>query len=158
MRAVIQRVSEAEVKVKGSRVGAIGRGLVLLVGVGAEDTEEDGRWLAEKLAHLRIFPDDGGLMNRSVLDVAGAVLVVSQFTLWGDCRKGRRPSFVRAAPPEKARRLYEKLIEDLRARGVPVETGRFQETMAVRLVNDGPVTILLDSSEKRRVLRLGGEP
>ncbi len=136
-------------EVKGSRVGAIGRGLLVLLGVGAEDTEDDGRYLADKLAHLRIFSDERGLMNRSVLDVGGAVLVVSQFTLWGDCRKGRRPSFVRAAPPDKARRLYEGVIEDLRAKGVPVETGRFQETMAVRLVNDGPVTILLDTSERR---------
>lgn len=145
MRAVVQRVSKASVEVDGKTVGAVGRGLLVLVGVGRNDTDEDARYLAEKIVHLRIFPDEDGKLNRSVLDIGGAVLAVSQFTLWGDCRKGRRPSFVDAAPPDQARRLYEAFVRSLREHAVPVETGVFQETMAVHLINDGPVTILVDS-------------
>ncbi|WP_448383506.1 D-aminoacyl-tRNA deacylase [Desulfosoma sp.] len=145
MRAVVQRVSKASVDVDGQTVAAVGRGLVVLVGVGRGDTEEDARYLAEKVVHLRIFPDEDDKLNRSVLDIGGAVLAVSQFTLWGDCRKGRRPSFVDAAPSDQARCLYEAFLQALRDHGVPVETGVFKETMAVHLTNDGPVTILLDS-------------
>ncbi len=145
MRAVVQRVSKASVEVNGLTVGSIGPGLLVLVGVGQGDTEEDARYLAEKIVHLRIFPDADDKLNRSVLDIGGSVLAVSQFTLWGDCRKGRRPSFVDAAPPDRARVLYEAFLHALRDRGVPVATGLFQETMAVHLTNDGPVTILLDS-------------
>lgn len=145
MRAVVQRVSKASVEVNGHTVGSIGPGLLVLVGVGQGDTEEDVRYLAEKVVHLRIFPDGDDKLNRSVLDIGGSVLAVSQFTLWGDCRKGRRPSFVGAAPPDRARVLYEAFVQALRDRGVPVATGLFQETMAVQLTNDGPVTILLDS-------------
>ncbi|MEJ5366566.1 MAG: D-aminoacyl-tRNA deacylase [Desulfosoma sp.] len=145
MRAVVQRVSKASVEVGGRSVGAVNRGLLVFVGVGRGDTDEDARYLAEKIVHLRIFPDDDDKLNRSVLDIGGAVLVVSQFTLWGDCRKGRRPSFVDAAPPDQAKRLYGAFVQALRDHTVPVETGVFQETMAVHLTNDGPVTILLDS-------------
>lgn len=145
MRAVVQRVSKASVEVQGRTVGAVGPGLLVLLGVGRDDTEEDARYLAEKILHLRIFPDDDEKLNRSVLDIGGSVLAVSQFTLWGDCRKGRRPSFGEAAPPDQARNLYEAFVRCLRTHDVPVETGRFQETMAVHLTNDGPVTILLDS-------------
>lgn len=145
MRAVVQRVSKASVEVEGQTVGTIGAGLLALVGVGRGDTEEDARYLAEKIVHLRIFPDEDDKLNRSVLDMGGSVLAVSQFTLWGDCRKGRRPSFVEAAPPDQARRLYEAFVHALRDHAVPVATGVFQETMAVHLTNDGPVTILLDS-------------
>ena len=148
MRAVAQRVRQARVEVNGAEVGAIGSGFLVLLGIGRADTEEDGVYLAEKIAHLRVFPDEAGLMNRSVLEVGGAVLVVSQFTLWGDCRKGRRPSFTRAAPPEKARQLYEHFVSVLKGRGLPVETGRFQEMMAVQLTNDGPVTLMLDSAKE----------
>lgn len=145
MRAVVQRVSQAFVEVKGHTVGAIGHGLLVLLGVGRDDTEEDARYLADKIVHLRIFPDEEGKLNRSVRETGGAVLAVSQFTLWGDCRKGRRPSFVEAAPSEPARRLYEAFVQEVKALGVPIETGIFQETMAVHLTNDGPVTLLLDS-------------
>lgn len=145
MRAVVQRVKESRVEVKGGTVGAIGAGVLVLLGVGTEDTEKDAEYLAGKIAGLRIFPDPGGQMNRSILDTGGAALVVSQFTLLGDCRKGRRPSFSRAASPEKARALYEHFNLILQSRGVRVETGRFQEMMDVHLINDGPVTILLDS-------------
>lgn len=145
MRAVVQRVSQARVEVQGQQVGAIGFGLLVLLGVGREDTEADARYLADKIVHLRIFADDEGKLNRSVLETGGAVLAVSQFTLWGDCRKGRRPSFVEAAPAEPARRLYETFIQAVKALGVSVATGVFQETMAVHLTNDGPVTLLLDS-------------
>lgn len=145
MRAVIQRVTHAEVRVQGRTVGRIGPGLVVLVGIGREDTPEAGEWLAEKIANLRIFDDAEGRMNRSVLEAGGAALCVSQFTLYGDCRKGRRPSYDRAASPEAALPLYESFVASLRARGVTVESGEFRAMMEVELVNDGPVTLLLDS-------------
>jgi D-tyrosyl-tRNA(Tyr) deacylase len=146
MRAVVQRVSEARVTVDGSITGRIGAGLLVLLGVTRSDTEADSRYLADKILNLRVFSDDAGKMNRSLLDTGGALLVVSQFTLYGDCRKGRRPSFDAAAPPEQARTLYEIFITAARAEGVPVETGVFQAHMAVSLTNDGPVTLLLESS------------
>jgi D-tyrosyl-tRNA(Tyr) deacylase len=145
MRAVVQRVSRAEVRVEGRIVGAIGRGLLVLVGIAREDTPETGKVLAEKIANLRIFDDEQGRMNRSLLEAGGGVLCVSQFTLYGDCRKGRRPSYDRAASPEAARALYESFVESLRALGVKVETGEFRAMMDVELVNDGPVTLLLDT-------------
>jgi D-tyrosyl-tRNA(Tyr) deacylase len=145
MRAVVQRVSRAEVRVEGRLVGGVGRGLLVLLGVAREDTPDTGKVLAEKIANLRIFDDDQGRMNRSLLEAGGAVLCVSQFTLYGDCRKGRRPSYDRAAPPEAARALYEIFVESLRALNVKVETGEFRAMMDVELVNDGPVTLLLDS-------------
>jgi D-tyrosyl-tRNA(Tyr) deacylase len=145
MRAVVQRVSRAEVRVEGRVVGAIGRGLLVLVGIAREDTAETGKVLAEKIAHLRVFDDEQGRMNRSLLETGGAALCVSQFTLYGDCRKGRRPSYDRAAPPEAAQTLYDSFVVSLRALGVQVETGEFRALMDVELVNDGPVTLLLDS-------------
>lgn len=145
MRAVVQRVGKAAVLVDGRSVGEIARGILVLLGVGSGDGPEDVRYLAEKTAYLRIFPDEMGKMSQSVLDIKGEVLVVSQFTLYGDCRKGRRPSYSGAAPPEKARALYELFVEELRRYSLSVETGRFQEMMDVHLVNDGPVTLLLDS-------------
>ncbi|MDO3377891.1 D-aminoacyl-tRNA deacylase [Geoalkalibacter halelectricus] len=145
MRAVLQRVSEARVEVAGEVVGAIGPGLLVLLGVGSEDGAADAAYLAEKTAVLRIFEDGAGKMNLSVADVGGAVLVVSQFTLYGDCRKGRRPSFTPAAPPRMAEELYREYITRLRALGLEVATGVFQAEMRVHLVNDGPVTLLLDS-------------
>ena len=147
MRAVIQRVKESRVEVNGQVVGRIGPGLLVLLGVGREDTEKDADYLAGKIANLRIFPDEKGLMNRSLLETKGSVLVVSQFTLWGDCRKGRRPSFAYAAGPEKARTLYEGFIGRMEAMRIPVASGRFQEMMDVHLVNDGPVTLMLDSGK-----------
>jgi len=146
MRAVVQRVREAKVEVKGEVVGAIGPGLLILLGVGLDDAEKDAVYLADKLAHLRIFSDTAGAMNLSILDTGGEALVVSQFTLWGDCRKGRRPSFAHAARPETAKVLYERCVRLLSEKGIHVETGRFQEMMEVSLVNDGPVTLLLDSA------------
>jgi D-tyrosyl-tRNA(Tyr) deacylase len=145
MRAVVQRVSRAEVRVEGHLVGGIGRGLLVLVGIARDDTPEAGKVLAEKIAHLRIFDDAQGRMNRSLLEAGGAALCVSQFTLYGDCRKGRRPSYDRAAPPEAAHALYDSFVESLRALGVQAETGEFRAMMDVELVNDGPVTLLLDS-------------
>jgi D-aminoacyl-tRNA deacylase len=145
MRAVVQRVSRASVRVDGETTGQIGEGLLVLLGVSGEDAEADAAYLAEKTAGLRIFEDDAGKMNRSVIDVGGAVLAVSQFTLFGDVRKGKRPSFDQAARPERARELYGHFAERVRALGLRCETGRFQETMEVELVNQGPVTILLDS-------------
>jgi len=145
MRAVVQRVSRAHVTVNGSIAGQIGMGLLVLVGVGEEDTESDVTYLAEKIAGLRIFEDAEGKMNRSVVEVAGSVLAVSQFTLYGDVRRGKRPSFDAAARPQSARQLYELFVERIRAAGLRCETGRFQEMMQVELVNEGPVTILLDS-------------
>lgn len=145
MRAVVQRVNRARVRVGGETAGEIGTGLLALVGVRADDGPADAAYIAGKIRDLRVFEDDAGKMNRSLGDVGGAVLAVSQFTLYGDCRKGRRPSFDHAAPPDLARRLFEAAVSHLRAAGVPVETGRFQARMAVELVNDGPVTVLLDS-------------
>ena len=145
MRAVVQRVSEASVTVEGEVVGAIGPGLMVLLGVVEGDTAGDRDLIAGKLAGLRIFEDDDGKMNRSVLDIGGSILIVSQFTLAGDARKGRRPSFVAAARPEVAEPMYDALVEDLRGQGITVATGRFRTHMQVALVNDGPVTILLDS-------------
>jgi D-tyrosyl-tRNA(Tyr) deacylase len=145
MRAVVQRVSRASVKVNGEFTGKIETGLLVLLGVSHDDAEADASYLAEKVAGLRIFEDDEGKMNRSVADVGGAVLAVSQFTLFGDVRKGKRPSFDAAARPEQARQLYDYFVERIRALGVTCETGRFQEMMEVELVNEGPVTILLDS-------------
>ena len=147
MRAVVQRVSRARVTVGAEVTGEIGLGLLVLLGVGAGDTRAAADYLVEKTTGLRIFEDDGGKMNLSVAEVSGAVLVVSQFTLYGDARKGRRPSFDAAAPPEQARELYEYFVERVRAAGLRCETGRFQETMQVELVNEGPVTILLDSAK-----------
>jgi D-tyrosyl-tRNA(Tyr) deacylase len=142
---VVQRVAEASCRVEGDVVGAIGPGLAVLLGVGQGDTEADADYLAEKVLHLRVFSDEAGQMNRSVLDVGGGLLVVSQFTLLGDVRKGRRPSYSDAAPPEEANRLYERFVGRLRPSGLPVATGLFRATMDVALVNHGPVTILLDS-------------
>jgi D-tyrosyl-tRNA(Tyr) deacylase len=146
MRAVIQRVSRAQVTVDDEVTGAIGLGLLVLLGVSIADAESDADYLAEKIAGLRIFEDPEGKMNLSVADVHGAILAVSQFTLYGDVRKGRRPSFDGAARPEQAKKLYEYFVEKIRAAGLPCETGRFQAEMKVELVNDGPVTILLDST------------
>ncbi len=147
MRAVVQRVAEAWVEVNEQVVAQIGQGLLVLLGVSNEDTEEDARYLANKVAHLRIFEDEEGKLNRSVLEVKGSALVVSNFTLYGDCRKGRRPSFTDAAPPEKAEALYLRFCDYLQAEGVPVQQGIFQAHMHVGLVNDGPVTLLLDSKK-----------
>lgn len=147
MRAVIQRVRRAQVSVDGRVAGQIGSGLMVLLGVGKGDTAETAGYLAEKTANLRIFDDAGGKMNLSLLEAAGAVLVVSQFTLYGDVRRGRRPGFERAAPPEEAKAIYESYAARLRSLGVPVETGIFQAHMVVELENDGPVTILLDSEK-----------
>ena len=148
MRAVIQRVSEASVEISGEVVGKIGVGLLVLLAVARNDERGDADYLAEKITNLRIFADDEGKMNRSLLDTGGAMLVVSQFTLYGDVRRGRRPSYSDAAEPEKANELYEYFVERVRSLGVKVQTGVFQAMMKVRLVNDGPVTILLDSQKK----------
>ncbi len=147
MRAVVQRVSRAQVTVNENIAGEIGLGLLVLLGVGQADTEADAAYLAGKISGLRIFEDEHGKMNRSVQDAGGSVLAVSQFTLYGDVRHGKRPSFDAAAAPEKARQLYECFVERIRAAGLRCETGRFQEMMTVELVNEGPVTILLDSSK-----------
>jgi D-tyrosyl-tRNA(Tyr) deacylase len=145
VRAVVQRVSRAEVRVDGKATGRIARGLAVLLGVSRDDGEEDARLLADKIAALRVFEDGAGKMNLPLAEVGGAVLVVSQFTLLGDARKGNRPSFVEAAPPEAANALYERFCALLREKGLAVATGVFRATMEVELVNDGPVTILLDS-------------
>ncbi len=145
MRAVVQRVRRASVTVDGCTTGAIGHGLVVLLGVGRDDTHRDADYVAAKIRDLRLFADADGRMNRSVAEVGGAVLVVSQFTLYGDCRRGRRPSYSAAAAPDRAGELYEALLERLRQHALPVETGEFQAMMDVELVNDGPVTVLLDS-------------
>jgi len=145
MRAVVQLVAKAKVTVAARTVGEIDRGLLVLLGIEKGDTEADGRYLAEKIVNLRIFPDSRGLMNCSVMEIGGKILVVSQFTLLGDCRKGRRPSYSAAAPPETARLLCDSFVQELRSRGVSVATGEFQAMMEVALVNDGPVTLLIDS-------------
>ena len=146
MRAVAQRVKMAKVMVDGEVVGEIGKGVLIFLGVGVGDTIDDAEYLASKIVHLRIFGDDEGKMNLSLLETGGEALVVSQFTLWGDCKKGRRPSFVRAADPAIANDLYQKFIFFLKGKGIQVAEGRFQEMMDVHLVNDGPVTLLLDSA------------
>ena len=147
MRACIQRVSEAKVIVEGQTIGEIGRGLLVLLGVANGDTEAEARSLADKVSGLRVFEDDAGKMNLALADVGGKMLVVSQFTLLGNCRKGRRPSFIDAAPPELAERLYELYVVEVRAKGIAVETGKFRANMQVSLVNDGPVTLLLDTQD-----------
>jgi D-tyrosyl-tRNA(Tyr) deacylase len=147
MRAVVQRVSRASVVIDGENLGAIERGLLILLGVTTTDSVLDVHRLADKTANLRIFNDESGKMNLSVADVHGSLLVVSQFTLYGDCRKGRRPSFISAAPPELAELLYKAFIHALRSVGLPVQTGRFGAMMQVELVNDGPVTLILDTKE-----------
>ncbi len=147
MRAVIQRVSRSKVTVNGETTGEIANGLLVLLGVATGDTNADADYLAEKIIGLRIFEDQDGKMNLSVADTAGALLVVSQFTLYGDVRRGKRPSFDAAAPPQQARELYEYFVEKIRTAGMTCETGRFQEMMQVELVNEGPVTILLDSAK-----------
>jgi D-aminoacyl-tRNA deacylase len=147
VRAVVQRVSRAKVSVRGETSGEIGRGLLVLLGVAREDSESDADHLAKKIAGLRIFEDEHGKMNRSVAEIGGALLVISQFTLYGDVRKGKRPSFDAAAPPEVARHLYQRFIDDIKTLGIPCQSGRFQEDMQVELLNDGPVTISLDSSK-----------
>ncbi len=148
MKAVVQRVTEAHVTVDGSAVGSIGNGLVVLVGVTYTDSRQYADYLTEKIVHLRIFPDDAGKMNRSLLDASGALLIVSQFTLYGDCKKGRRPSFDAAAPSDQARDLYDYFVERLRLRNILVQTGVFQAEMQIHLVNDGPVTFILESPGK----------
>lgn len=150
MRAVVQRVSSSSVDSEGVRTGSIGKGFCVLLGVTHSDTEEDARWLAEKIAGLRVFEDDEGKLNRSLTDVNGQMLIVSQFTLYGDCRHGRRPSFSGAARPEQAERLYEKFVEDARSLGIHAETGVFQTMMTVNIVNDGPVTLIIDTPEKKQ--------
>jgi D-aminoacyl-tRNA deacylase len=147
MRAVVQRVSRASVTVQGEVTGRIERGLLVLMAMGSADTEAEADYVADKIAGLRIFEDEHGKMNLCLGEVGGSLLAVSQFTLYGDVRRGRRPSFDAAAPPEKARALYEYFVERIRAAALRCETGRFQETMQVELVSDGPVTILLDSSK-----------
>ena len=153
MRCVVQRVTEADVTViredgTEERTGSVGAGMMVLIGVSSEDTEKDLRYLADKVPNLRIFDDENGVMNRSILDTGGATLPVSQSTLYGDARGGRRPSYIRAARPEEANAWYEKLVAAWREKGIRVETGRFRTEMRVRLINDGPVTILLDSEKQ----------
>lgn len=145
MRAVVQRVSQGAVRVEDEVTGAIEKGLMVLLGVGREDSEKDARYLADKISGLRIFEDEAGKMNLSLEDMGGSMLVVSQFTLYGDCSKGRRPSFMDAAPPEAAEQLYETFIEAVRFKGIPVKSGRFQTHMEVSLTNDGPVTLIVES-------------
>lgn len=150
MRAVVQRVTSSSVDSEGVRTGSIGKGFCVLLGVTHSDTEADARWLADKIAGLRVFEDDEGKLNRSLSDVGGQMLIVSQFTLYGDCRHGRRPSFTDAARPEQAERLYKQFVEDVRALGIHVETGVFQTMMTVNIVNDGPVTLIIDTPEKKQ--------
>jgi D-aminoacyl-tRNA deacylase len=147
MRACIQRVSRAEVTVEGEVVGQIGAGLLVFVGVAQDDTETDVRYLAEKIVDLRVFPDDEGKMNRSLEETRGSMLIISQFTLFGDGRKGRRPSFIEAALPEKGEQLYSDFVAAVQRRGIAIATGQFRAHMEVALVNDGPVTLLLDSKK-----------
>jgi len=146
MRAVVQRVKRAEVKVNEKSVGAIGPGLLVLLGIGRDDSEQDAAILADKIVNLRIFDDDQGLMNLSLLETGGELLVVSQFTLYGDCRKGRRPSYSLAAPSAEAKNLYERFIQEVRTKNIRLATGRFQAMMEVSLTNNGPVTMLLDTA------------
>ena len=153
MRAVVQRVSSASVSIDGDVVSRIGAGLVVLAAVGRDDVDADADYIVEKTVHLRVFPDADGRFDRSVVDVGGSLLVVSQFTLYGDVRRGRRPSFTEAAPPAEAEERFAALVERFRATGVPVETGQFQAMMDVALVNDGPVTLVLDSVERHRPRR-----
>ncbi|MCQ2457263.1 MAG: D-aminoacyl-tRNA deacylase [Clostridia bacterium] len=147
MRCVVQRVTEASVSTGGETVGEIGSGLMVLIGVSAEDTDKDLQYMTDKVPNLRIFDDANGVMNLSVKDAGGSILAVSQFTLYGDARGGRRPSYIRAAGPDMANELYERLVASWRAQGIHVETGRFRTEMKVSLINDGPVTILLDSGK-----------
>lgn len=153
MRALIQRVAQAWVEVEGQEVGRIGQGLVVLLGVAEEDTEDDARYLVEKISHLRIFADEQNRFNRSALDVGAELLIVSQFTLYADTRKGRRPDFTQAASPQKAQQLYQHVVDLFNSTGLKVATGRFQEYMQVHLQNDGPVTLMLDSADRRRSRR-----
>ncbi|WP_286951660.1 MULTISPECIES: D-aminoacyl-tRNA deacylase [Aminobacterium] len=147
MRAVVQRVSSASVCVEGEKVSSIDQGLLVLLGVSGKDTAADAEWLVEKIVNLRVFEDEERKLNRSLLDVGGKLLVVSQFTLYGNCRKGRRPSFVEAAPPEVADALYNVFVTKAKERNIPVQTGVFQAHMMVELVNDGPVTLIIDTPE-----------
>ncbi|MGI5843774.1 MAG: D-aminoacyl-tRNA deacylase [Candidatus Xenobium sp.] len=149
MRAVVQRVSSARVLVDGQITGQIARGLLVLVAVRQGEEPRDVAWMAEKVLHLRLFEDDSGKMNRSVLEVGGGILAVSQFTLYGDCRRGRRPSYSEAAPPDEAQSFYDEFVRKLRESGLLVQEGVFQAKMDVQLTNDGPVTVLLDSPERR---------
>lgn len=145
MRAVVQRVTQSHVEIDGELVSSISAGLLVLLGVAQNDDNKDADYLSDKIVNLRIFEDEDGKMNRSVMETGGEILVVSQFTLLGDCRKGRRPSFVKAASPEKAQKLYTRFVNQIRRKGIPVFTGRFQAMMAVSLVNDGPVTLVVES-------------
>ena len=147
MRAVVQRVTSASVTVEGETVGAVGPGLMVLIGVSREDTDKDLKYIVDKVQNLRVFDDENGVMNRSILDAGGSILAVSQFTLYGDARGGRRPSYFQAAGPEMANELYERAVAAWRDHGIHVETGRFRTEMKVSLINDGPVTILLDSEK-----------
>ena len=155
MRVVLQRVKRASVTIEGRVTGEIERGFMILAAIGAGDTEEDLQYIADRIIHLRVFEDDAGKMNRSLVDIGGAMLVISQFTLYADCRKGRRPGFTDAAPPEQASRDFARFLDILRASGLQVETGRFGAMMDVDLLNSGPVTILMDSREMRSVSRRG---
>lgn len=145
MKAVVQRVARSDVKVNGQQIGAIENGLLVLLGVGHDDTDKQVKWLAEKIVNLRIFEDQAGKMNRSLQDIGGSMLVVSQFTLLGDCRKGRRPSFVGAAPPELAEMLYARFVSYVKEMGADVATGKFGAMMQVSLINDGPVTLIIET-------------
>lgn len=147
MRSVVQRVSQASVRVKGEIVGEIGKGFLVLLGVGENDASQDVDWMVDKIIGLRIFEDEDEKMNRSIVEENGEILLVSQFTLYGDCRRGKRPSFSSAAQPERAKALFEEAVAKIKVKGVPVETGVFQADMKVELVNDGPVTLLLDSEK-----------
>ncbi|MGA2434484.1 MAG: D-aminoacyl-tRNA deacylase [Bryobacteraceae bacterium] len=149
MRVVLQRVREARVEVAGQVVGSICKGLLVFIGIAKNDGRDDACYLAEKIAGLRVFPDEDGKMNRNVIEAGGKLLVISQFTLYGDCRRGRRPSFDAAAPPGEAQELYEYFVAECRSKSVTVETGVFQAEMAVHLINDGPVTIICDSGQRR---------
>ena len=150
MRAIVQRVSRASVSVGGETIASIGAGLLVFAAVGKDDADADADYLVDKVVNLRVFPDDAGRFDRSALDVGASLLVVSQFTLYGDARKGRRPSFTDAAPPAEAQARFAGLVERFRAAGLPVQTGRFQEMMDVELVNDGPVTLILDAADRFR--------